>query len=167
MSESKTLVLDHRQILQKVTRIAYEIYERNSDQKELVFAGITGMGSVLAKLLADKVKEISPLKVTLLDISLDKFTKKQPKVVFSREVDLKDKCLVIVDDVLNSGRTLMYAMEPFVKFEVKKIEVAVLVNRSHKLFPVSADYTGYELATTLSENIEVHLDESDSTVYLQ
>ncbi|GGZ29390.1 phosphoribosyltransferase [Echinicola pacifica] len=167
MSETKTLVLSHKQIQQKIIRIAYEIYERNAREEGVVFAGVTGMGSVLARLLAAKLKEISELQVDELEITLDKFTKKQPEVTFSKDVDFDGKCLIIVDDVLNSGRTLTYALAPFVNFEVKKIEVAVLVNRSHKKFPVSADYTGYELATTLSENIEVHLDEHDSTVYLQ
>ncbi|MBD8488041.1 phosphoribosyltransferase [Echinicola sp. CAU 1574] len=167
MSEIKTLVLNHKQIQQKITRIAYEIYERNVGEGEVVFAGISGMGYVLAGLLVDKIKEISPLKVEKMKITLDKFTKKQPEVELSHDIDFENKCLIIVDDVLNSGRTLTYAMEPFLKYEIKKIEVAVLVNRSHKLFPVSADYTGYELATTLSENIQVELNESDSTVYLQ
>ncbi|AWW31356.1 phosphoribosyltransferase [Echinicola strongylocentroti] len=167
MSEIKTLVLNHKQIHQKIVRIAYEIYERNAGEQELVFAGVTGMGSVLAGILAEKVREISRLEIQQVEVSLDKFTKEQPAVLVHPEVDLTDKCLLIVDDVLNSGRTLTYVMEPFVKYAVKKIEIAVLVNRSHKKFPVSADYTGYELATTLSENIEVHLDDHDSTVYLQ
>ncbi|QDH79154.1 phosphoribosyltransferase [Echinicola soli] len=167
MSEIKTLVLNHKQIHQKIVRIAYEIYERNAGEQELVFAGVTGMGSVLAGILAEKVREISSLEIQQVEVSLDKFTKKQPAINVNPEVDLTDKCLLIVDDVLNSGRTLTYVMEPFVKYAVKKIEIAVLVNRSHKKFPVSADYTGYELATTLSENIEVHLDDHDSTVYLQ
>jgi len=167
MNEIKTLVLNHKQIHQKITRIAFEIYERNVGEEGVIFAGVSGMGYVLAGLLAGKVREISPLKVEELEISLDKFTKKQPKVELSKEVDFKDKCLIIVDDVLNSGRTLTYAIDPFLKYEVKKIEVAVLVNRSHKLFPVAADYTGYELATTLNENIVVDLNESESTVHLQ
>ncbi|GAB3648252.1 phosphoribosyltransferase domain-containing protein [Echinicola sediminis] len=167
MSEIKTLVLNHKQIQQKITRIAFEIYERNAGEEELVFAGISGMGYVFAGLLAEKVREISSLRIEELQISLDKFTKTQPQVKLSKEVDFMGKCLIIVDDVLNSGRTLTYAIDPFLKYEVKKIEVAVLVNRSHKLFPVSADYTGYELATTLSENIVVDLNESDSTVHLQ
>ncbi|GGF47645.1 phosphoribosyltransferase family protein [Echinicola rosea] len=167
MSEIKTLVLNHKQIHQKIVRIAYEIYERNAGEQALVFAGVTGMGSVLAGILADKVREISPLAIQQIEVSLDKFTKEQPEITVSPAVDLTDQCLVIIDDVLNSGRTLTYVMEPFVKYAVKQIEIAVLVNRSHKKFPVSADYTGYELATTLSENIEVHLDDHDSTVYLQ
>ncbi|WP_186757659.1 phosphoribosyltransferase family protein [Echinicola salinicaeni] len=167
MSEIKTLVLNHKQIQQKITRIAFEIYERNVGEEEIIFAGISGMGYVFAGLLAEKVKEISTIKVKKMMITIDKFTKVQPPVELSEEFDFKNKSLIVVDDVLNSARTLTYAIDPFLKYEVKKIEVAVLVNRSHKLFPIAADYTGYELATTLSENIVVNLSEEGSTVYLQ
>ncbi|UCS95183.1 phosphoribosyltransferase [Echinicola marina] len=167
MSEIKTLVLNHKQIQQKITRIAFEIYERNVGEEEIIFAGISGMGYVFAGVLADKVKEISSIEVKKMMITIDKFTKVQPPVQLSEELDFKNKCLIVVDDVLNSARTLTYAIDPFLKYEVKKIEVAVLVNRSHKLFPIAADYTGYELATTLSENIVVNLSEEGSTVYLQ
>ncbi len=166
MSETKTLVLNHKQIQQKITRIAFEIYERNASEEGVVFAGISGMGFVLAQLLAKKVREISPLQVEEVEIKIEKFTSVQPPVELTQNINVKGKCLIVVDDVLNSGRTLAYAMKPFLEVDIKKMEVAVLVNRSHKLFPVSPDYTGYELSTTLSEHIIVSLEENNSAVYL-
>lgn len=166
MSDNKTLVLNHKQIQQKIVRIAYEIYERNVREEELVFAGLTGMGHSLAELIAEKVREISPIKVKLIGVALDKSNPKIGEVILSEKGSYAGRCILIVDDVLNTGKTLAYAMVPFLKDNVKQIEVAVLVNRSHKTFPVSPDYTGFELATTLSEHITVNLTPEDSTVHL-
>lgn len=166
MNKTKTLVLNNRQISQKITRMAYEIYERNASESSIVFAGITGMGHQLAESLAIALKEISPLEVTVLEIILDKSDVNRGDVSLSAHLDLSNKCVVVVDDVLNTGKTLVYALLPFLQSSVKKIEVAVLVNRSHKLFPVSPDYTGLELATTLSEHITVDLSSENHTVHL-
>jgi pyrimidine operon attenuation protein/uracil phosphoribosyltransferase len=166
MEETKILVLDHKQIQQKITRIAFEIYERNVGEEEIVFAGITGMGYKLSRLLADKLREISPLDVRQIEIVLDKKAATMGEISLSESFSFEGKRVIIVDDVLNTGRTLAFAMNPFLKEAIKKLEIAVLVNRSHKLYPVSPDYTGYELATTLSEHITVHLDDTSSTVHL-
>src|SRR5690554_1427659 len=166
MEETKILVLDHKQIQQKITRIAFEIYERNVGEEEIVFAGITGMGYKLSCLLADKLKEISPLDVRQIEIVLDKKAATMGEIALSESFSFEGKRVIIVDDVLNTGKTLAFAMNPFLKEAIKKLEIAVLVNRSHKLYPVSPDYTGYELATTLSEHITVHLDDNSSTVHL-
>jgi len=166
MSEMQALVLNHKQIHQKIIRIAYEIYERNLREEAMVFAGLTGMGHVLAGLIAEKLQEISPIKVQLIEITLDKSSPKIGEVSLSHSGPFTGQCILIVDDVLNTGKTLAYAMVPFLEDSVKQIEVAVLVNRSHKLFPVAPDYTGFELATTLSEHITVKLTSDDSTVHL-
>lgn len=166
MNKTRTLVLNHRQISQKITRMAYEIYERNASESSIVFAGITGMGHQLAGSLAGALNEISPLEVTVLEIILDKSDVNRGEVLLAEKIDLSNKCVVVVDDVLNTGKTLVYALLPFLQSPIKKIEVAVLVNRSHKLFPVSPDYTGLELATTLSEHITVELSSQNHTVHL-
>jgi len=166
MIEHMTLVLNHKQIQQKIIRMAYEIYERNSSEEVLLFAGIKGMGSLLASALAKTLEEISPLKAKVIEIRLDKQDINLSEVTLSENIDLNNKCVIIVDDVLNTGKTLLYALKPFLDAPIKKMEVAVLVNRSHKLFPVTPDYTGLELATTLSEHITVELTKENQTVHL-
>ena len=165
MVADKTLILDTRQVKQKIKRMGYEIFEHNFKEKGIVIAGIEGQGHILAKLLAKEVENISPLEIKLVKISLDKLAPQQSEIKLDCDLkELKKKCIILVDDVLNTGRTFAYGMKPFLTIEVKKIETAVLVNRSHTLFPIYPQYTGYELATTLKDHVEVNL--SDETVYL-
>ena len=169
MSEvsEKSLVLDGNQVIQKIKRIAYEIYENNFSEKSIVFAGIDGQGYALAKILEKELKSISPIKTALVKVSLDKLSPTQSEVtVDAVPSELKKKCIILVDDVLNTGRTLAYALKPFINSEIKKIEVAVLVNRSHTLFPIVPTYSGYELATTLTDHVEVKVGK-DAAVYLR
>ena len=166
MVEEKTIILNTTQVGQKIKRIAYEIYENNFKEKVIVIAGIDGQGYVLAKLLAKEVKAISPLEVKLIKVSLDKLAPQQSEVVLDTDLsEVKKKCIILVDDVLNTGRTLVYGLKPFLNIEVKKIEMAVLVNRSHGLFPVYPEYTGFQLTTTISDHVEVKLGK-ESAVYL-
>jgi pyrimidine operon attenuation protein/uracil phosphoribosyltransferase len=131
-----------------------------------VVAGIDGQGYSLAKRLADQVQQISPLEVILTKVSLDKIAPQQSEVTLDCDIKtLKKKCIILVDDVLNTGRTFAYGMKPFLDIEVKKIETAVLVNRAHTLFPIYPQYTGYELTTTIKDHVEVRLGKQ-SAVYL-
>lgn len=167
MVVEKSLILDASQVKQKIRRMAYEIYEHNFKEKAIVIAGIEGQGYVLAKLLAKEVESISPVKTTLVKVSLDKSAPQQTDVVLDKEIkELKKKCIILVDDVLNTGRTFAYGLKPFLNIEVKKIEIAVLVNRSHTLFPVYPQYTGYELSTTIRDHVEVNLGK-EIAVYLR
>ena len=168
MSEvvEKSLVLDSKQINQKITRIAFEIYENNFKEKTLVFAGIDGQGYNLAQLLAQEVEQISEIKTAVVKVILDKQSTQLGDVSIDiSEKELKKKVIILVDDVLNTGRTLAYGLKPFLQLEIKKLEVAVLVNRSHSLFPVLPTYTGYDLATTLNDHVQVTLGKKAS-VYL-
>ncbi len=159
-------VLNHKQVGQKITRMAFEIYERNVNSAGVVFAGITGMGATLAKLLADELKRISPISVEELEVNLDKSDVSKSEVELSKNLDLTNKNIILVDDVLNTGKTLVYAMKPFLDVEIQKMEIAVLVNRSHGLFPVRPDYTGFELSTTFNEHIRVDVSGSQHSVQL-
>jgi pyrimidine operon attenuation protein/uracil phosphoribosyltransferase len=167
MVMEKSLILDAAQIKQKIKRMAYEIYEHNFKEKSIVVAGIEGQGYVLAKLLVKEIEAISELKAVLVKVSLDKALPQQSEIKLDCDLkELKKKCIIIVDDVLNTGRTFAYGLKPFLTIEVKKIEIAVLVNRSHTLFPIYPQYTGYELATTLREHVEVVLGK-ENAVYLK
>lgn len=131
-----------------------------------MLAGIDGQGYALAQLLEKQIGEISPLNVVITKVRIDKAApeKSEPSLDIEPN-ELKKKAVVLIDDVLNTGRTLAYAMSPFLAAGIKKMEVAVLVNRSHTLFPVQPNYTGYELSTTLTEHVEVVLGKK-SAVYL-
>lgn len=159
-------VLNHKQVGQKITRMAFEIYERNLNSEGVVFAGITGMGMTLANLLAAELRNISPMQVEVIEVILDKSEVSRSEVQLSHNPGLGKKTIILVDDVLNTGKTLVYAMKPFLDQEILKMEIAVLVNRSHGFFPVRPDYTGYELATTFSEHIRVDFSDNHYAVHL-
>lgn len=172
--DTDRLILNAHQVKQKIKRIAFEIYERNFEEKELIVAGIVDRGYQLAAKICDELDSISHFtyqdqSLKLMRISLEKFTAKLDEVHIEDvgSSALENKCIVVVDDVLNTGRTLAYSVQPFLYHKIKKLEIAVLVNRSHIQFPVSASYTGYELATTLQEHIRVILEPEQEAVYLK
>ena len=161
------LILDQTQIEQKVKRMAYEIYEHNFEEQELVLAGIHQNGSVLAEMLATQLRSISPRNVQLLTIKLSKVSPLEVPVQLEPEtITIAGKVVIIVDDVLNTGKTLAYTLNSFLPQNPKKVEIATLVNRHHTLYPVAATYTGYSLATTLREHVEVVLQEQEVAAYL-
>ncbi len=160
-------VLNHKQVGQKITRMAFEIYERNLHATGgMVVAGITGMGTILGHLIATELRKISPFQVEEVEVILDKQAVSTSEVKLSVDIPLKGKTILLVDDVLNTGKTLVYALKPFLGYEVEKMEIAVLVNRSHGLFPVKPDYTGFELATTFNEHIRVNFSDNSYAVHL-
>jgi pyrimidine operon attenuation protein / uracil phosphoribosyltransferase len=153
----KNYILDQLVAEKKLRRIALEIIENNADEKELILAGIRGSGSVVAKCIQKMLAEISDVKTEVISLTLDK---KEPKeVILSQKIDFNNKVIIVVDDVANSGKTLLYAMKPFLEFQPKKIQTLVLVGRSHNSFPVHPDYVGLSIATTLQEHIYVEVNE--------
>nr|WKN36959.1 phosphoribosyltransferase family protein [Tunicatimonas sp. TK19036] len=172
-ASSSRLLLTPEQITQKVKRIAYEIYERNFDQDSLLIAGVLDRGYYLAERICQELDHISHFSaekntLSLVEVSIQKFTEQQTQVSFNvPEAAFAEQSIILVDDVLNTGRTLAYCLSPFLKQPIKKIEIAVLVNRSHIQFPVMASYTGLELATTLQEHIEVVFDNESEGVFLR
>lgn len=153
-------ILDDRQIRQKIRRIAIEILERNYGEPEIVLAGLNNNGMGFAQYLLDELLPIAPanLKITLTRIRLNPANPVEYEPVVEMEAEaLRGKPVIVVDDVANTGRTIFYAVQPLLKAIPKKIEVAVLVDRKHKSFPVKADYVGLSLATTLLEDIDVQI----------
>lgn len=167
-------VATYRQILtplqtrQKIRRIAFEIYEQNFEESKIILAGVAGEGYEFARILTDELRSISPLDVKLVELRFDKTVHQQSEIFFDDEsVSLENQVAIIVDDVLNTGRTLAFALEPFLRVRMKKLQIAVIVDREHHLFPVSANYVGYSLSTTISERVEVILSRANEEgVYL-
>ena len=161
-----TLILTSEQIHQKIRRIAFQIYENNFDETALLIAGISGEGYKLAEELAHELQMIAPFTVHLIRLEVDKTQVSQPTV--HSTIDFTDKVIVVVDDVLYTGRTLAFSLQPFLQVPIRKLQVAVLIDRNHPRYPVAADYKGYELSTTISEHVEVILsDEQKKGVYLR
>lgn len=155
-------ILNKTQIEQKIRRIAFQIYERNFMASELVFVGIDGSGYLLAKMLISEFQKITDTSSQLTKLSLDKEYPVQSDVRLDTEVaSLENKTVLLIDDVLNTGRTLVYSFKPFLNVRIHKLQTIVLVDRQHHRFPVSADYVGLTLATTLQEHIQVKLDDED------
>ncbi len=164
-----TLILNAEQIRQKIRRIAFQIYETNFEEPALLLAGIAGEGYVLAEALAQDLREIAPFTVELMQVQLDKAQLAQPAVLLDRPAtDFTDKVVVVIDDVLYTGRTLAFSLQPFLSVPVRKLQVAVLIDRNHPRYPIAADYKGYELSTTLTDHVKVVLsDPARAGVYLR
>ena len=160
-------ILTHNQIVQKAERIAFEIYEQNFEAEGIVFAGIDGMGYHLAKYIFEAFRKICDIPIVFIKISLDKGSPSQGEIILDNpDIPLENKTVIIIDDVLNTGATLAFSLKPFLSVTIKKLQVAVLVDRNHKLFPISADYIGYELSTTINEHVHVIMDQPEFVVYL-
>lgn len=153
---TKNYILDENAVSTKLQRMAYQIIENNLDEKEIILVGIQENGSAIARNVQKMLEAIGHLHTQLVDLSLNK--KKPEKISLSQEIDCNGKVIIIVDDVSNSGKTMLYAMKPFLNMHPKKIQTLALVERTHKAFPVKTDYVGLSLATTLQEHIYVELD---------
>jgi pyrimidine operon attenuation protein / uracil phosphoribosyltransferase len=150
----------------KLRRMAYEILENNFEESQLVLAGIRESGSIIARNIQQLLKEITTIETQLVTVSLDKKVPKE--ITLSEKIDFTNKVIILIDDVANSGKTLSFALKPFLDFQPRKIQTLVLVERSHKVFPVQPDYVGLSLATTLQEHIYVEVEgEVVTGAYLQ
>lgn len=166
MSAERTVVVDHDRLQRKLSRIAHQLHEEHHSEKGIVLIGIAPRGNQLAERLAQLLKAISPLAVEVMEVTLDKNDPmNKPFHLSGDESKLKNATVVLVDDVLESGRTLMHAAAYLVKHPLKRLNTVVLVDRRHRTFPIRADIVGLTLSTTLQERIHVELGKKDG-VYL-
>lgn len=149
------IILTQQEIEHKTTRMAYQIYETFSDEKEVVLAGIASNGYIFAQKLAASLEKISDLKITLCEVKINKQQPLDDVHTSLTPEEYTNKALVLVDDVLNSGTTLIYGVKHFLDVPLKKFKTAVLVDRNHKQYPVKADFKGLSLSTSLQEHIKV------------
>lgn len=160
-------ILSHQKIQHKVRRIAYQILEANVTEKEIILAGIEGGGLKFAKKIQNVLRSITDAEIILCKVSMNKKNPLEGEVKTSiDQKDYKDKSVVLVDDVLNSGTTLIYGVYHFLKSPLKQLKTAVLVDRNHKKYPVKADYKGISLSTSLQEHVHVQFKAKDDMVYL-
>jgi pyrimidine operon attenuation protein/uracil phosphoribosyltransferase len=152
----KNYILGPEIAARKLKRMAYEILENNFGESGFILAGIRESGTVIAKTIQDLLLEIAGLQTEMITVSLDK--KNPGEVTLSRLLDFKNRVIILIDDVSNSGKTLLYAIKPFLDSHPKKIQTLVLVERSHNTFPVKPDYVGLSVATTLQEHIYVEVE---------
>ncbi|HPI55445.1 MAG TPA: phosphoribosyltransferase family protein [Chitinophagaceae bacterium] len=162
----KTQLLDAQQIELKLNRLAVEIYENNMQEEELLFVGIEGRGVDMAKLLKKKIEKISDLSIKMYTLAIDKESPVDSHITEAMNCD--GKSIILIDDVANSGKTLMFALKNFLMVIPKKIQIAVMVDRKHKRYPVTADYIGMQISTTLQEHIVVCVEKGQlKQVYIE
>ena len=162
----KNKILDFKLIKKKIIRISLQIIEANPNDDEIIVAGIENNGYIIAKKICDEIKKISDKKIQLCSIKIDKKNPRKEITASIAEEQYKNKSVVIVDDVLNSGSTLMYAVKYFLDTKLKKLKTAVLVDRNHKKYPIKADYKGLSLSTSIQNHVEVSIDDNEINAYL-
>ncbi len=165
---NKTLILNSKQIQQKINRLAYEIVENNYNEKEIIVAGIANNGFILAKKIVAVLNKISIIKTKLIEIKIDKKNPLSTEIKLTiTEKELQNMVIILVDDVLNSGKTLIFGAKQFLSSPIKRLTTVILVDRGHNLYPIKADYVGLSLSTTLKENITVEMNKKGKeAVYL-
>jgi pyrimidine operon attenuation protein/uracil phosphoribosyltransferase len=164
----KTNLLDHWDIVQKTKRIAFQIVEGNFDEKEIILVGIVPNGLIFSEMIKEEISSINErIKVSILPLTINKATPLADKIeIDTTQKSITNKTIIIVDDVANTGRTVFFALQPIIALNPKKVQVAVLVDRKHKHFPIAADYVGMSLSTTLQEHILVDLQPTKAEAYL-
>ena len=162
----KNKILDYQLVKKKIIRISLQIIEANSIDYEIIIAGIENNGYIIAKKICNEIKKISDKKIQLCSIKIDKKNPRKEITVSLVEEQYENKSVVIVDDVLNSGSTLMYAVKYFLDTKLKKLKTAVLVDRNHKKYPIKADYKGLSLSTSIQNHVEVSINDNEINAYL-
>lgn len=156
----KRKILDQTELSRKLLRIAYQVAEQHTETTELVILGIVANGPDIASYLSNEIKKILPnISIKLGNIMLNKENPLSEPITCSISAsELSEKSILLVDDVANSGKTLFYACKPLLETTPKTIQLAVLVDRQHKAYPISPDFVGLSLSTTLLENISVEIE---------
>jgi len=160
-------ILDHTAIEQKINRLAFEILENTFEEPVLFIGGICGNGFQMANALASILRANSVQTIHVFEIIVNKEEPwKDPIELSIPDTDLKNGYILLVDDVLNSGKTMQYSLIKFLERATKSIKTVALVDRTHRRYPIKADFVGLSLSTTLKERVEVEMNESNSRAYL-
>ncbi len=167
MKENETVILNANQIENKINRIAWQLFEDNSNEKEIILAGINGNGFMLAQKLSAVLSDISSIKVCLTEILINKEEPFDHAISIGIDQrEYQDKVIILVDDVLNSGMTMIYGLKHFLNASLKKINTVALIDRNHNRFPIKADYVGTRLSTSILEHVTVVFDGKNTQALL-
>ena len=167
MKTTVQTILNHEDIQNKIRRIAYQIYESNVSENEIILAGVALNGYVIAERLKVILEEVSDIKCILCKVTMNKTAPLGTVETSLDAKDYQDKSLILIDDVLNSGTTLIYGVKHFLEVPLKQFKTAVLVNRNHKKYPVKADYKGISLSTSLQERVKVRFKPGKDSAILE
>jgi pyrimidine operon attenuation protein/uracil phosphoribosyltransferase len=164
----KTILLNEADIKQKIKRIAFQLIEDNFEEKNITIIGIVPNGCELAEMIKNEIGLINKsIKISLLELSLNKQEPLSEKIQVKGDVTkITNNFVLLVDDVANTGKTSFFALKPLIELNPKKVQVAVLVDREHKQFPIASDYVGLSLSTTLKEHILVSFENDKVEAYL-
>ena len=154
------VILNSNQIGQKIKRLSYELYENNLEEKKVILLGINSNGNILSNRIKKNLDNLFPVNIESYNLKIDVNNSTFNKLGLERD-SLNGKVVIIVDDVLNSGKTIAYSINLILPFFPKKIEVAVLVDRSHKNFPILAKYSGVKLNTTINEHVKIDFKKNE------
>jgi len=149
-------ILNKQQIENKILRISFEIIEGNLDANNILLIGLEKNGFIIAKKIQNFIQQKASLNIGAVKMTLKKNNEKK---IFSDKIKDDYNSFILIDDVLKSGKTIIHAIKELLKFNIKKLETVVLINRKHNVFPVGVNYVGLELSTTLEDHIEVILDD--------
>jgi len=164
----ENLILTHEQIQYKIRRIAYQIYEANVDEEVIILAGVEGGGLALTRKIKKVLEEITPAEILLCQVHMDKANPLQSGVETSLKPEqYANRSVVLIDDVLSTGSTLIYGVHHFIKTPLRQLKTAVLINRNFKRFPVKADFKGISLSTSHHEHVRVDFASRKNAVYLE
>ncbi|ETN95165.1 pyrimidine operon attenuation protein / uracil phosphoribosyltransferase [Zhouia amylolytica] len=166
MTSTQNKILGHDEIQHKIKRIAYQIYETFVEEDEIIIAGIAKGGLDFAKKLQQTFNEIADIKTTICEVVIDKQNPLAPISTSLDKTAYQNKAIVLADDVLNTGGTLIYGVKHFLNVPLKKFKTVVLVDRNHKKYPIKADFKGISLSTSLQEHVEVVFEENNDAVFL-
>jgi len=161
------VILSHLQIEQKINRLAHQILENTFEEKEVFIAGIEGNGSILAELITEIIISNSTQEISLFTIKMDKDSPLSSAIELSIEKErINNSCVVLIDDVLNSGKTMQYALGKLLEQPLRTIKTVALVDRKHRRYPIKADFVGLSLSTTLKEHVKVSLEKGNYSAHL-
>ena len=164
--KATTIILDHNQIHQKIKRIAYQIQENNLEYSEIILIGVYNNGYMLAKIIEKELKQISKSSIELISIKINKKNPLDKIDLDCKKEYLKNKSIVLIDDVLHTGRTLIYCVKHLLDMSPINFNTVVLVDRNHKKFPIKVDFKGISLSTSMSEHVDVVFEKNESYVVI-